>query len=145
MTLPLEATGTAETYHQVERFYARQMQLLDDGAVDKWAGTFTEDGVFAANAYPEPVSGRASIASAARSAVAELARKKIVRRHWLGMLTVDPRPDGTIGTRCYALVISTPEGGPSSVQVSTVCEDVLVSEDGDYLVRERRVTRDDIR
>ncbi|WP_370942171.1 nuclear transport factor 2 family protein [Amycolatopsis sp. cg5] len=131
-------------YHRVQQFYAWQMQLLDDGRVDEWAATFTEDGVFAANAHPEPVSGRENIAAGARAAVAKLAADGLVRRHWLGMLTVAEQPDGTIKARSYALVINTPKGGQAAVHVSTSCEDVLVADGPDLLVADRRVTRDDL-
>ncbi len=146
MTLPLSRAGAPdiETYQRVQQFYAHQMQLLDDGSVEEWAKTFTEDGTFAANAHPAPTTGRAAIASAAGQAVAELKRAGLVRRHWLGMITVGSRPDDTLLARCYALVISTPKGGQSGVHVSTVCEDVLVRNGDELLVRERRVARDDL-
>ncbi|WP_035279743.1 nuclear transport factor 2 family protein [Actinokineospora spheciospongiae] len=146
MTLPLHRAGApdTETYHRVQHFYAHQMQLLDDGSVERWSETFTEDGTFAANAHPEPTTGRGAIAEAARRASTELARAGVVRRHWLGMVTVSTQPAGTLLARCYALVISTPKGGQAGVHVSTVCEDVLVPDGDDFLVRERRVTRDDL-
>jgi hypothetical protein len=145
MTSPVSTEpATAELHHQVQQFYVRQMQLLDDGAVAAWAATFTEDGSFAANARPEPVVGRDAIEAGARAAAAQLAEDGIVRRHWLGMLTVEPLATGDLRTRCYALVISTPKGGQAGVHVSTVCEDVLVRDGVSFAVRERRVTRDDL-
>jgi 3-phenylpropionate/cinnamic acid dioxygenase small subunit len=146
MTLPpltADAEGV-ELYLRVQQFYARQMQLLDRGAVQEWAATFTEDGVFAANAHPEPVRGRSAIAAAAQAATDQLARDRVVRRHWLGMLTVQPEPDGIVRARCYALVITTPRGGQAGLHVSTFCEDVLVADGDDLLVRDRRISRDDL-
>ena len=87
-----------DLYQQVQGFYADQMQLLDRGAAEEWAQTFTEDGVFAANAHPEPTRGRAAIAAAARTTSDDLAAKGVRRRHWLGMVQVTPtaaaRPPG---------------------------------------------------
>ena len=57
------ATGSA-LQAEVQQFYARQMHLLDSGEADAWAETFTEDGVFAANAHPEPARGRETIRTA---------------------------------------------------------------------------------
>ncbi|WP_199510894.1 nuclear transport factor 2 family protein [Nucisporomicrobium flavum] len=131
-------------YAEVQQFYSRQMRMLDDGVVDGWAESFTEDGVFSANAHPEPAVGRAAITAGARQAHAALTEQGIQRRHWLGMLDVEPQPDGTINARSYALILSTPRGGTAQVQLSCVCEDVLVRADGRLLVRERRVTRDDL-
>ncbi|MBB2744979.1 UNVERIFIED_ORG: hypothetical protein FHR35_004828 [Microbispora rosea subsp. rosea] len=144
MALPPQAPQSAELYLAVQHFYARQMQLLDDGKADEWAATFTEDAVFAANARPEPVRGRADIAAGARQATEQLALDGLVRRHWLGMLSVDTRSDGTVLARSYALVISTPKGGQAGIHVSTVCADVLVWDGDDLLVRSRHVTRDDL-
>jgi len=134
----------SELYPQIEQFYATQMQLLDDGAVQEWADTFTHDGVFEANAHPEPARGREAIASAAKRTVAELAEQGLVRRHWIGMLSVRPNDDGSVGARSYAVVLQTPKGGQAAIRFSTVCEDVLVRRDGGWQVLDRRVSRDDL-
>ncbi len=134
----------AGLYQQVQQFYAQQMFLLDSGRVDEWAATFTEDGVFAANAHPEPAAGRAVIAEAARRATEDYAARGVQRRHWLGMVSVEPRGEGAVFARCYALVIETPRGGQAAIRVSTLCEDLLVDQDGGWLVQDRRVTRDDL-
>lgn len=140
---PAESTGSA-LYLEVQQFYGRQMHLLDEADVAGWAATFTEDGVFAANAHPEPQVGRAAIEKSAHSAARALADQKIQRRHWLGMLDVSEREDGTILARTYALVINTPRGGQAAVHLSTSCDDILVREQGRLLVRHRQVLRDDL-
>jgi hypothetical protein len=129
---------------EVQDFYARQMQALDDGRAEAWAETFTEDGSFAANAHPEPTVGRPALVAAVRETVAALAAEDVVHRHWLGMLTVDPAPDGTVRARCYALVLAIPRGGSPVIHRSTVCEDVLVRAGDGWAVRTRQVTRDDL-
>ncbi|MGI5455128.1 nuclear transport factor 2 family protein [Streptomyces sp. CA-249302] len=138
------APGAAALYQQVQQFYARQMQLLDDGRVAEWALTFTEDGVFAANAHPEPAAGRAAITAAAAKATEEYAAKGVQRRHWLGMVSVEPGTRNRVNARCYALVIETPRGGQAAIRVSTLCEDRLVHDGADWLVEHRQVTRDDL-
>ncbi|OLB79501.1 MAG: hydroxylacyl-CoA dehydrogenase [Actinobacteria bacterium 13_2_20CM_2_71_6] len=137
------APTDAQLYHEVQQFYAYQMQLLDDGAAQQWATTFTEAGVFAANAHPEPVRGRDAITAAAARAIVELADKGIQRRHWLGMVHVT-REGAAVRARSYALVFETPKGGQAAVRMSTVCEDVLVHDGVGWLVAERYVTRDDL-
>jgi len=131
-------------YQEVQQFYARQMRYLDEGAVREWAATFTEDGVFAANAHPEPQRGRKAIEEGARAAAAKLEADGIQRRHWLGMLDVT-ETDGTITARTYALIINTPLDGQAAVHVSCSCEDVLIREEGRLKVSRRQVYRDDIR
>lgn len=140
-------TGEAAGLHtEIQQFYARQMHLLDSGEADTWAETFTEDGVFAANAHPEPARGRETIRTAAAKAAAERAEQGLQVRHWLGMLDVRPQEDGSVLARSYALIINTPAGGQAAVHLSTTCEDVLVrGEDGGWLVSTRQVVRDDLR
>jgi 3-phenylpropionate/cinnamic acid dioxygenase small subunit len=144
--MPIEPTtlDATELYQRVQQFYARQSHLLDAGDVTAWAATFTEDGVFAANAHPEPVSGRGNIERAARAAADDIVRRGLRRRHWLGMVDVTTDDDGTVRSRYYALVFLTPIGGQAALHVSTSGEDILVVAGGELLVRERRVTRDDL-
>ncbi|MEV0804771.1 nuclear transport factor 2 family protein [Micromonospora sp. NPDC050200] len=137
-------TEGTELYIEVQHFYGRQMRLLDEAEVGAWAATFTEDGVFAANAHPEPARGRAAIEAGARQAASQLAAEGIQRRHWLGMLEVAPRADGAIVVRSYALILSTKLGGQAEVRLSCTCDDVLVRKDGQLLVQDRRVFRDDL-
>jgi 3-phenylpropionate/cinnamic acid dioxygenase small subunit len=137
------AADTA-TYQEVQHFYGRQMRYLDSGAVREWAATFTEDGVFAANAHPEPQVGRAAIEAGSHQAVAQMEAEGIQRRHWLGMLEVDERPDGTLLARTYALIVQTRLGGQPETRLSCTCDDVLVRQDGRLLVRHRQVYRDDL-
>jgi hypothetical protein len=136
---------TADLYCQIQQFYARQMQLLDGGDAEGWAATFTPDGVFVANAHPQPVCGHDAISAAARRTVDELAAAGEVRRHWLGMVAVDRRCDGTVGAHSYALIFHTKRGGQAALRMSTACDDVLVPDGaGDWLVSYREVTRDDL-
>ena len=146
-TSPVAAAGTdTGRYAGIQHFYARQMHLLDSGQADAWAETFTEDGVFAANAHPEPTRGRENIRAAASKAKAQHAEEGLQVRHWLGMLDVTDREDGSVLVRSYALIINTPRGGQSQVHLSTTCEDVLVPDsDGGWLVSTRQVVRDDLR
>jgi 3-phenylpropionate/cinnamic acid dioxygenase small subunit len=145
--LVTDGTMTRDATHlraEIEQFYAWQMQALDDGRAEEWATTFTEDGEFAANAFPEPTVGREALTAAARQAHAAQASAGVVQRHWLGMLSVEPRDDGTVHARCYALVIGTELGGETALRRSTVCEDELVRAGDGWAVRRRSVTRDDL-
>ncbi len=65
-------------------------------------------------------------------------------RHWIGMLDARPQPDGTVHTRCSALV-STPRGAARKGLHVRVLEDVLApaAEPGDWTLLHRTVTRDD--
>ncbi|MFE4519374.1 nuclear transport factor 2 family protein [Kitasatospora sp. NPDC056783] len=135
---------TGSLYEEVQHFYGRQMRHLDEGEVAEWAATFTEDGVFAANARPHPQEGRPAIEQGAREAARRLAEAGVRHRHWLGMLEVTERPDGSLLARTYALIVATPRGGPAAVHLSCDCEDELVRVGGELKVRHRRVRRDDL-
>ncbi len=134
----------AQLHSEIQLFYAMQMQLLDSGNCEAWARTFTEDGVFAANAYPEPVAGRSDILAAASRSQEALARDGIRHRHWLGMLSVEPAGQAGVRATSYALVIETPRGGQPRLRHSTVCADELVRGEAGWLVRRRQVSRDDL-
>lgn len=139
-----DQASAGELFQQIQQFYARQMRLLDTGAAEEWADTFTEDGVFHQN-VAEPLTGRATIAVASRKRVDQLAGDGITRRHWLGMLEVDPQDDhGVVRTRYYALSMATgPDAGARpQITASTVAEDTLVRHAGGWLVRHRLVTHD---
>ncbi|SEF65945.1 SnoaL-like domain-containing protein [Thermomonospora echinospora] len=143
MSIPAEGPPLAAVYADVQQFYARHMHLLDAGAADEWAATFTEDGVFAPPSAPEPVRGRANLAAGVRESFAKLTAAGEVHRHLLSMVTVEPQPDGSLHVRSYAQVIATPRDGAARLHLMCVCADVLVRVDGELRVRERRVTRDD--
>ncbi|MBP2702963.1 nuclear transport factor 2 family protein [Microbispora sp. RL4-1S] len=128
-----------EDYVDAQHFYARQMQLLDAGSTDEWAGTFTDDGVFEVGDVA--VRGSGDIAKAARETAGAFAAAGVTRRHWIGMLTVTPGPEG-LTARSYALVLEIPRGGEVVVRRSTVCTDLLVRTGDRWRVKHRRVTRD---
>jgi len=136
-------TAESELRAQVTDFYSRQMRLLDDGDAEAWAATFTADGTFIASGHQHPTTGRAGLIAAVRATHAELAASGIVHRHWLGMIIVDQRTDGTVHARSYALVIASKRGGSSIVHRSTTCDDVLVRAGAGFAVQSRSVTRDD--
>ncbi|MFC4511390.1 SRPBCC family protein [Streptomyces ehimensis] len=128
------------TYASLQRFYAAQMRLLDDGEGQAWAGTFAEDGEFAQDAGPTPLRGRAAIAAAVRSGAARARSAR--RRHFTGMLTARQSPDGTVRTRFYALVVDTEEGSAPVLRLSASCQDALVPDGDGWLVRRRLVEHD---
>jgi hypothetical protein len=133
-----------EVYVEIQQFYARQMQLLDEARTHEWAETFTDDGVFAANAHPEPVRGRQEIAAASTKARAALKAAGLQHRHWLGMLDAKTTEDGGIIAHSYAVVVETPRGGTPMIKHSTHCADLLVHDGAQWLVRRRQITRDDL-
>ncbi|MFJ9008914.1 nuclear transport factor 2 family protein [Streptomyces canus] len=141
---PANSAHDTALYQEVLHFYARQMRSLDEGNVAEWAETFTEDGVFGANAHPRPQVGRAAIRQGAAEATRRLAEQGVQRRHWLGMLEVSRNADGSVTALSYAQVLATSQGGKAELELSCSCEDLLVREGDRLLVRRRQVYRDDL-
>ncbi|MFD7676904.1 nuclear transport factor 2 family protein [Streptomyces sp. NPDC060187] len=163
MTVELMATAEhaphreefAALYAQVQQFYAQQMRILDadadadadavaDGGEARWAATFTEDAVVELPLLPAPLRARAGLTHYARAAAERRRRAGSRLHHWVGMLDVRPRPDGTLHTRCSALAHATPPGATSKVLYVCVMEDVLVRARGTWRTAHRRITRDDL-
>lgn len=144
MSVETETNSTLSAlYMEVLNFYARHMQLLDAGNAEGWAQTFTEEGSFFSPSAPEPVRGRDDLTASVRKAVAALAAADEVHRHCMFMTYVTPRDDGTIFVRSYTQVIATPRGAQPRLHMMCVCVDILVRQDGELKVRDRRVNRDD--
>ncbi|MFC7922715.1 nuclear transport factor 2 family protein [Streptomyces cinereoruber] len=137
-----DGTATGIDAAAVERFYARHMHLLDGGAATAWARTFTADASFASPSMTEPVRGRDGIEAGARAAVAGRAAAGEVHRHWVTMTTIRPAADGAEAVS-YVEILATPRGGAPRIELSCVMRDRLVRRDGELLVAERVVTRDD--
>ncbi|MFJ7299067.1 nuclear transport factor 2 family protein [Streptomyces sp. NPDC099088] len=158
MTVELMATAEhaphreefAALYAQVQQFYAHQMRILDaDADADAdgeecWAATFTEDAVVELPLLPAPLRARAGLTHYARAAADRRRRAGSRLHHWVGMLDVRPRPDGTLHTRCSALAHATPPGATSKVLYVCVMEDVLVRTHATWRTAHRRITRDDL-
>lgn len=140
---PAPATVDDGTYRQIQHFYAWQSQLLDFGKFEEWAATFTQDGSFLAPGFPEPVRGRTALAVGTRKNH-EGIDSSLAVRHWFGMTTVEPGAGGAVRALSYVIVIRTPQNGESIIYRSTTCEDMLIREDGQWLVRERVIRRDDL-
>lgn len=132
-----------ELYVQVQQFYAYHMRMLDSGAAQEWADTFTEDGIFEPPSAPAPIIGRAALAAGVREAVVQLAAKREKHRHILLSLDVTAGTDGRVEVRSYAQIVATPRGGSPRIHLMCAMHDHLVTEDGELRVAHRRVTRDD--
>lgn len=132
------------TYTQLQQFYAEHMSAIDDGEVERWLDTFTEDATIANNARPQPARGRATIAVVAHRLVAEARAQRVVHRHWTGMLQAVWLPDGAVQATSYAMVVETPTAGSPHLWRSTRCQDTLVHSAGRWRIRERYVRHDDV-
>jgi hypothetical protein len=129
---------------EVGRFYARHIQLMDEGRAEEAAATFTEDATMVSPPkISEPIVGRAALAAGLRRNADQLAADGIRYRRCHSMTTVEVREDGAVFARSYVQVVKTEVGKGTHLHAMCVCEDVLVREGGELKVAERVVTRDD--
>lgn len=135
-------TVAAQLYGEIENFYARHMQLVDQGRVEEWGDTFTVDATISNNANPRPAHGREAIVSVIRRANAELESRGVQHRHWMGMLVVDPVDEKSVRVSSYALLMAVAQGTAPAIDRSTFCEDLLIRVDEDWQIHERRVRHD---
>ncbi|MBE8525347.1 nuclear transport factor 2 family protein [Amycolatopsis sp. H6(2020)] len=140
----LDELSLPALYSRVQQFHATQMHALDERRFDCYAATFTDEGEFRHTPGRPPARTRAGIAAELRAFHEErFGADPIQRRHWFGMLRLDPRPEGEIHAYFYALVVTTrpgvrePETAPSCV-----VHDVLVEEGGELLVKSRWIEHD---
>jgi len=144
MSLPTDHRTFERIYAEVQQFYARHIQLMDEGRAEEAAMTFTEDAsMLSPPKIAEPIRGRAKLGTGLRKAADELTAEGVRYRRCHTMVAVEPQPDGQVFVRAYVQVIRTRRGGEAMLHAMCVCEDVLVREDGELKVRKRVVTRDD--
>ncbi|GAA5051691.1 nuclear transport factor 2 family protein [Nocardia callitridis] len=144
----MNAAVGEKTYEQVcaevVRFYARHVQLMDEGRAEETAATFTEDGTMVSPPkISTPIVGRTTLAAGLRANADQLSADGIRYRRCYSTILVEVRADGSIFAKSYVQVVRTERGKGSYLHAMCVCEDVLVRVDGELLVAERVVTRDD--
>jgi actinorhodin biosynthesis protein ActVIA len=132
----------AQLYAEVLQYYARQMQALDEGKLEEYADSFTEDAIFGHTPGREPARARKQILADLYEVRERLEADPQQRRHMFTMVDVRPQSEGTLRCTAYALVLTTrPGSGPEMVR-SCVVRDVLVREDGALRNRERLIDYD---
>ncbi|PXX59765.1 SnoaL-like protein [Nocardia tenerifensis] len=129
---------------EVGRFYARHVQLMDEGRAEEAADTFTEEAsMVSPPKISTPIVGRAALAAGLRANADQLAADGIRYRRCYSTILVEVRDDGSVFARSYVQVIRTERDKGSYLHAMCVCEDVLVRTDGELKVAERVAIRDD--
>ena len=140
----LQSQKFAALYAEIQRFYGHQMRILDAHDTERWADTCTEDAVLELPSPSEPLPVRDGLAHYVRAGAERQRRAGRRVDHWVGMLDVHPQADGSLHTRCSALVCLARSGGDAKVLYVYAMEDVLVRTPGGWRIAHRRVTRDDL-
>ncbi|MEO9322478.1 nuclear transport factor 2 family protein [Nocardioides sp. C4-1] len=146
---------------ELERFYARQSRLIDDGNAVGWAATFTADGVFDSPSYPRPARGTDELVAFARGFHDSCVEQATRLRHVVTNVdvvgydaTADPAPDlapdqiaDEVEVRAYLQIVATPAGQDSRlVRLTTITDRLVRRADGapGWQVAHRAVRRDDV-
>ncbi|MEV8441854.1 nuclear transport factor 2 family protein [Actinosynnema sp. NPDC051121] len=133
----------ADLYAEVLHFYARQTHALDNGRLQEYARTFTEDVVFHHTPDAEPARTRAGILAAATAQREANQADPVQRRHHFTQVVADLESDGTIRTACYAVVVrSRPGEKHPDIWPSCVVRDTVVLDGSTLLVAERTINYD---
>ncbi|KNE82215.1 MULTISPECIES: nuclear transport factor 2 family protein [Streptomyces] len=132
-------TTDADLYCEVVQYYARQMPLMEEGRIEEYAATFTEDGVFE-HAMGWRLAGREQLVEGTRTGVARYAGKAM--RHWYDRITVTAAEDGEVHCGYLAMVSLVDAEGRVSFEPSCTVRDVLVRRDGELLTRYRFIRHD---
>ncbi|MEV6673545.1 nuclear transport factor 2 family protein [Streptomyces sp. NPDC051162] len=136
-------TVTAELYAEVQHFYARQMQALDNRVFKAYADSFTEDGTFQHTPGTEPARTRAGIKAELECFHEQYQGDPVQKRHYFNQIVLDANPDGTLTSTVYALVLRTRPGADRpEVWPSCVVHDVLVRGADGILIESRHIDYD---
>jgi actinorhodin biosynthesis protein ActVIA len=136
----LTPIAQVELHIEVTDFYARQMPLLEQGELQAFADTFTEDCIFGYDGAWQVV-GRDALLGGVRANIPRYGTSKI--RHWFESRRIAVREDGVIESSATSLVSVTSEKGDVTFEPSCVVRDQLVrTEDG--LRVSSRVIRHDL-
>jgi actinorhodin biosynthesis protein ActVIA len=136
----MRACPSAELYVEVQTYYARQMRLIDNLDIEKFAETFTEDGVVEHQHRGERTQGRSAMIAGMQAALHRYSG--VVTRHWFDKVLVAEQDDGSISVSYYALVTHTESDGRVTFEPTFTVEDVLVRLNGELFTRSRRLARD---
>ncbi|MEU6131752.1 nuclear transport factor 2 family protein [Saccharopolyspora sp. NPDC047091] len=136
---------TAETYAEVQHFYARQMQFMDERDFAAFAATFIPAGEFS-HTPGQTAHGRAQIVDELQRFHRRFDDDPVIRRHWFDMIVLDELGRGELGARFYAYVVDTRPGATAPrLGPSCTVSDVLVRTDGGLLNKSRHVRQDRLR
>jgi 3-phenylpropionate/cinnamic acid dioxygenase small subunit len=132
-------TAHVELYIEVADFYAHQMPLLEEGELEAFVQTFTEDCVFGYDGAWQ-VAGREALLGGVRANVPRYGTSRI--RHWFENRRVAVREDGTIESAATSLVSVTSEDGEVSFEPSCVVRDELVRTEQGLRAKSRIIRHD---
>lgn len=128
-----------DIYVEVQKFYARQLPLLEERRVEEFVQTYTENGVFEHASGLFKLEGHTQMIGGITPSLERYGDS--VFRHWLGALQVSEAGD-ELYVGYTAIVSVTDQNGRVTFEPSCRVNDVLVRRHGQLLVRSRVLQHD---
>ncbi|GIH08187.1 hypothetical protein Rhe02_62540 [Rhizocola hellebori] len=128
-----------DIYVEVQKFYARQLPLLEERRVEEYVQTFTENGSFEHASGLFKLHGRTELTAGITPSLEHYGDS--VFRHWVGALQVSETGDD-LHVRFTAIVSVTAQNGQVTFEPSCTVADVLVRQHGQLLVKSRVLQHD---
>ena len=128
-----------DIYVEVQKFYARQLPLLEERRVEEYVQTFTENGVFEHASGLFKLQGREEMTGGITASLEHYGDS--VFRHWIGALQVGETGDD-LHVRFTAIVSVTDQSGRVTLEPSCTVADVLMRQHGQLLVKSRVLQHD---
>ena len=133
-----------EVRSEIQDFYARQVQAMDNGRYDEFAETFAEECEFTPIKHQSTAYGRQAIVDKLSDFAKTMFGSGQQRRHWMSMSIVDEVEPNTYEVVSYAIVTNTKAGEPPIVHWAGDIADRLVRGDDGFKVIRREVRSDSI-
>ncbi|MGI8664798.1 MAG: nuclear transport factor 2 family protein [Jatrophihabitans sp.] len=138
------AVVSGQLQAEIQGFYARQVQAMDNGRYAEFAGTFSEDCDFTPMKHQPTAHGRPAIVEKLDNFAKQVFNSDEQRRHVMVMSAVTEVDETTYDVISYALVSNTKHGDPPRLHFAGEIVDRLIRQDGELLVRSRMVNSDSI-
>lgn len=138
------AVVSRELLAEIQDFYARQVQAMDNGRFAEFADTFMEDCEFTPMKHQPTAYGKQAIIDKLDNFAKQMFGTDEQRRHWIAMTVVTEVDENTYDAVSYAMVTRTTAGEPPVLHFSGDIVDRIVREDGKLKVARRAVNSDSI-
>lgn len=138
------SVASRELLAEIQDFYARQVQAMDNGRYAEFAMTFVDDCEFTPIKNQSTAYGRAAITQKLDDFARLMFGNGQKRRHWMSMSVVDEVEPDTYHVVSYAIVTNTKVDEAPKLHWAGDIEDTLIRVDGGLMVKSRAVNSDSI-
>jgi hypothetical protein len=132
---------SVEDYIKIMQLYARYARAIDTGDGRGWAQCYASEGRYRSSTFGE-CNGRPELEAFAVDHFKRWMDKGIQTRHWNNQVLLTQNADGTISSSVYLLLAGVSKGEAPKLYLQTVYTDMLVQQDGRWVLNERQSNAD---